>query len=134
MQCLMSCPRLDGSRAGQRAGRILTLIFVLWLLSLADLAFTLWAHAFTPFIEMNPLAAHLLRQGLLPSLIGLKLTTTGIGTWIFWRLRARGQAEFALWGLVMVYTMLAVRWSQYTTAAAGERPDVPEQQIAQADV
>ena len=32
------------------------LIAVLWLLSLADLIFTLWAHLFTHFQELNPIA------------------------------------------------------------------------------
>src|SRR5256885_11850443 len=72
-----------GLFGSDRSGRIASLLTLLWVLSLADLCFTLWANAFTPFTEMNPVAAHLLRHGLLPSLIGLKLTTTAIGTMIF---------------------------------------------------
>jgi len=39
-----------------------------------------------------------------------------VGTLIFWRIRNHGRAEFALWGLVGVYVILAVRWSTYTTS------------------
>jgi hypothetical protein len=40
----------------RRPRRVGELIGILWMLALADLVFTLWAHTFTPFIEMNPLA------------------------------------------------------------------------------
>lgn len=95
------------------------LLVVLWILSLADLAFTLWAHLFTPFQEANPIARALLDNNLLPSLVLMKLVLTGIGTIIFWRLRHHGRAELALWGMVLVYVMLTVRWSDYTLSTIG---------------
>ena len=52
----------------------------MWLLSLADLFFTIWAHLFTPFREMNPIAGALLGRGLIPSLVIYKLTVTLLGT------------------------------------------------------
>jgi hypothetical protein len=100
-----------------RHRRVAELIAVLWMLSLADLCFTLWAHFFTPFNELNPVANFMLRRGLVLSLILFKLVVTAIGTRIFWRLRQHGRAELALWALVGVYVLLTVQWSQYTTSA-----------------
>jgi hypothetical protein len=100
-----------------RHRRMAELIAILWALSLVDLSFTLWAHFFTPFHELNPLASFMLKRGLLPSLILFKLVVTAIGTRIFWRLRKHGRAELALWAIVGVYVLLAVRWSTYTTSA-----------------
>ena len=90
-------------------------ICVLWLLSVADLFFTLWAHLFTPFHEVNPIAAALLDADQLASLILLKLILTTIGATIFWRLRDHSRAEAALWLVVAAYVLLAFRWSAYTS-------------------
>jgi DMSO/TMAO reductase YedYZ heme-binding membrane subunit len=100
-----------------RHRRMAELIGVLWVLSLADLFFTLWAHFFTPFNELNPVANFMLSRGLVPSLILFKLVVTAIGTRIFWRLRHHGRAELALWALVGVYVLLTVHWGEYTTNA-----------------
>ena len=100
-----------------RTRRVFHLIAILWLLGLADLFFTIWAHLFTPFHELNPVASLMLENNLIPSLILFKLVVTAIGTSIFWRLRHVGRAEFALWGMVGVYVMLTIRWSTYTTNA-----------------
>src|SRR4051812_34775820 len=100
-----------------RSRRVANLIATLWILSLADLFFTLWAHFFTPFHELNPLARYFLVQNLIPSLILFKLVVTAIGASIFWRLRQHPHAEAALWAIVGIYVMLAIRWGSYTTAA-----------------
>jgi Domain of unknown function (DUF5658) len=100
-----------------RTRRVAQLIAVLWLLALADLFFTLWAHFFTAFHELNPVANLMLENNLIPSLILFKLVVTAIGTSIFWRLRRFARAEFALWLLVGVYVVLAMRWSNYTDHA-----------------
>ena len=99
---------------GCRARRVAELIAVLWLLSLADLVFTIWAELFTPFCELNPLAAHLLHHGRITALIAGKVALTGLGAAIFWRLRRHARAELALWLVVMVYVVLTIRWSDYT--------------------
>jgi hypothetical protein len=101
----------------RRHRRVAELIAVLWMLALADLCFTLWAHFFTPFNELNPLANYMLRRNLVPTLILYKLVVTAIGTQIFWRLRNHGRAEIALWGMVGAYVVLAMRWSAYTSTA-----------------
>ncbi len=97
--------------------RVAQLLMLLWLLSISDLALTLWADRFTPFRELNPAAHFLLRTGQVPALVMVKLALTALGTSIFWRLRNYRRAEAALWLIVTVYVLLAARWSDYTAAA-----------------
>jgi len=99
---------------GSRARRVTQGIAILWVLSLADLFFTVWAHTFTPFDELNPVAAALLNQGLFGMLVTLKIGLTFLGVTIFWRLRGHGHAELAMWVVVLVYVLLTIRWSGYT--------------------
>jgi Domain of unknown function (DUF5658) len=105
----------DSSTPRARTRRMAQGICVLWLLSVADLFFTLWAHLFTPFHEVNPLAAVFLDTDQLAALVLMKLILTTVGATIFWRLRDHSRAEAALWLVVAAYVLLAVRWSAYTT-------------------
>jgi hypothetical protein len=98
-----------------RTRRTVELLLVLWLLAMADLFFTIWAHLFTPFQELNPWASHLLHHNNLVALILFKVGLTGLGTMIFWGLRKHGRSEIALWLVVLVYVALAFRWHDYTT-------------------
>lgn len=93
-------------------------LFLLWTLSMFDLIFTLWAHRFTPFIEINPLASRLLGQGLLGGVVGLKFGMMLIGSLLFWHARKSPRTELAIWGLVFVFTLLMIRWSNYTVEAS----------------
>lgn len=97
-----------------RARRVFQLLGVLWLLSMSDLIFTLWAHFFTPFYELNPIARSLLAGHQVAALVLMKLSLTAAGACIFWRLRHNARAELALWGVVFVYVLLTFRWSGYT--------------------
>jgi hypothetical protein len=106
-------PFID-DRRGRRIGELLG---ILWVLSLADLGFTLWAQSFTRFVELNPLVAPLLHDGRFCTLILMKVGLTAFGATVFWRLRAHGRAEVALWGVVGCYVALAFRWSAYTLGA-----------------
>jgi hypothetical protein len=101
-----------------RPRRIAELIGILFLLSLSDLVFTLWAHVFTPFHELNPIARSLLNSGRIPELIAGKLLLTMLGAAIFWTLRRHLRAEMALWCVIGVYVALAFRWADYTLAYA----------------
>ena len=100
-----------------RHRRIFELLGVLWLLSLADLFFTLWAHRFTQFYELNPIARALLHDGTIASLVLFKVTLTTFGTAIFWRIRRLLRTEIALWAVVGVYTLLAIHWFHFTHGA-----------------
>jgi hypothetical protein len=101
------------------------LVAALWVLSLADLVFTLWAHRFTTcFGELNPVADALLRRNLIPSVVLLKLVTTAIGATIFWRLRTHTHARLALCLLVLAYLALLFQWSNYTDLAMAAAPSL----------
>jgi hypothetical protein len=98
-----------------RTRRTVELLAVIWLLAMADLFFTIWAHIFTPFMELNPFARGLLHHNQLTVLIASKVALTGFGTAIFWRLRQHRMAELGLWLVAVVYVALAFRWSDYTS-------------------
>ena len=100
---------------GTRARRVYQGIAILWLLSLSDLFFTLWAHTFTAFDELNPIAAALLDHGMFGLLVMMKVGLTFLGATFFWRLRGHTRAEIALWAVVLAYVLLTIRWSSYTT-------------------
>src|SRR2546430_16657688 len=95
----MSSLLVANSTVYPRSRRVAQALAVLWVLALADLLLTIWAHIFTPFSEMNPLADALLGIGF-PPLVSFKLTTTLIGPLIFWRLPNHARSELMLWGLV----------------------------------
>jgi hypothetical protein len=100
-----------------RARRIAELLIVLCLLSMADLVFTIWAQLFTPFYELNPLARGMLSSHAFFNLVVMKVTLTGFGAAIFWRLRSFWRVELALWVVVALYVCLAIRWNNYTVEA-----------------
>jgi hypothetical protein len=113
----MSWPTPISFIDGHRYRRVGELLGILWMLSLADLFFTLWAHRFTPFVELNPIAALMLQGGAIGLLICFKVTLTAAGSTLFWRTRNHGRSEAALWGIVLVYVALAFQWSHYTHGA-----------------
>ena len=111
-----------GHAPSRRTGELL---LALWVLSIADLFFTVWAHLFTPFKEMNPIADAMLGRGLIPSLVIYKLTVTLLGTAIFCALRdhARRGSHYGDWssftrclrcGGMITPTSLPRRWPTIT--------------------
>lgn len=117
-----------------RAERCFVLMVMIWVLSGADLFFTVWAHQFTPFVEGNPVAA-MLFQGMpgggeagvdrpladYAAVGGLKLVTLVAGTWILWPLRRTVQAEVGLWVLLVAFGYLMGLWSSYTRVFLNDR-------------
>src|SRR4051812_45195766 len=106
--------RLSDWVGDRRSRYTAELLAILWILALADLFFTVWAHLFTPFTELNPLARLMLVRNMLLALVLYKLTVTLIGSTIFWRLRGHRCAGLALLAVILVYVFLAMRWSDYT--------------------
>jgi hypothetical protein len=98
-----------------RTRRTIELLTIVWVLALSDLFFTLWAHRFTAFEELNPLASMLLEHHFVASMAAFKVLLTAMGTAIFWFLRKHTQSEIALWAVMFVYVALMVRWSDYTS-------------------
>ncbi|HXE56278.1 MAG TPA: DUF5658 family protein [Tepidisphaeraceae bacterium] len=104
-------------RPETRSRRIAVLLGVLWLLAFADLFFTVWAHQFTRFEELNPIARRILHTNSLLALVIYKVVLTGIATLIFWSFRKHRIAELGTWLVVIAYLALTLRWSDYTQNA-----------------
>lgn len=91
-----------------RARRVAILIFVLIVLNIVDLAFTLVAATFTMFGEDNPIARNVVAFPTL--LVCYKAFLILFSCGIFWKLRMRTITQLACWLCVGVYTILAVFW------------------------
>jgi hypothetical protein len=104
--------------ASDRHRRVVELLGLLWLLSLADLFLTIWAHRFMAVDELNPIARAMLHRGTLGALVLFKVLMTGLGTAIFWSVRGHGRAELGLWMVVLIYVALGVRWSHILLGAS----------------
>jgi hypothetical protein len=111
MRAFLSLPSIDEGRTR----RTVELLTIVWVLGLSDLFFTIWAHRFTAFKELNPIASMLLQHHFVASLAVFKVLLTAMGTAIFWFLRKHTRSEIALWAVMFVYVALMVRWSDYTS-------------------
>lgn len=92
--------------------QMMVLLPILWGLCIADLWFTVWAHVYTPFYELNPIANHLLENNL-GSLIAFKIGLTLFGSSIFWWLRKHKSSRIAVWTLMVIYSCLMLDWMHY---------------------
>jgi hypothetical protein len=101
---------IDDAR-GRRVGELLG---VVWLLALSDLVFTIWAHRFTHFFELNPIARMFLQQDWVTGLILFKVAVTLFGTIVLWRVRHYRTTEWAMCAATGVYVQLMFRWATYT--------------------
>jgi hypothetical protein len=115
-----------------RVRRIVILLALLWTVSMADLGLTLWAARFSAFRELNPVAASFLASHQLFGVIAWKISLMLVATLTFWLARKRLSTELALWGLIAVFMLLAVRWSQFTRDAMAQTQGAPTDQVASA--
>ncbi|MFH1746041.1 MAG: DUF5658 family protein [Planctomycetota bacterium] len=95
-----------------RPRRIAVLMISIWVLSAADLAFTLQEADSLYFTEMNPIAARLLDSPA-HALVLYKLTLLMTGTVILTFLWRHTVAELACWFLLASCFYVAVRWYAY---------------------
>jgi len=102
-------PRLL-NRLQHRDVRILIMLFVVALLNLVDLAYTLFAHNIQMLDELNPVAQSFLSTGLTSSLISYKLLMMLCGFTLLWKARRSRLVIPACWLLMAVYFSLAVVW------------------------
>lgn len=102
-----------------RPRRIAELLIVLWIIGLSDLGLTLWAHLYTPFTELNPLAALFLRNNALVTLAMFKCACMLIATFALWLTRHTRRCELTIWAMTVLYFALLMRWSVYTQGALG---------------
>lgn len=95
-----------------RPRRILLILALVWVSSIFDLGFTLAESAQGHFVEMNPIAAHLL-GGPAYRLVLYKFALIGTGSLILLWLRRTAAAEWGCWFLLAAHAYLGVRWWMY---------------------
>jgi len=95
----------------RRARRVVLILVLLWIVSVFDLVFTLFAHRLGGFQEANPVAELLIGNSI--GLIGFKFTMLVCASAIFFVLRRHVWAEIGCWLMAVVYTCLAFVWLYY---------------------
>lgn len=98
-----------------RTKRVIILLVMLFIMSITDLFFTLWAHYIRHFQELNPFAKLLLDNHAIFPLVISKICLTSLGIMIFWSLRRYLRAEVGLWLCIILYTALTIRWVIFAT-------------------
>jgi len=96
-----------------RPRRVVSLLVLVWVLNLFDLAYTIQAHRTGHFHELNPIARDLLDRPW--ALAGFKLAAVSAGSMILLSLRRHRLTELATWFLLLAYTALAIRWLDVCT-------------------
>lgn len=100
---------VDSTRG--RPQRIVFLLIAIWVLNAFDLGFTLFAHRFGFFTELNPVAARMLDSAHL--LAAYKGGLLVAGSAILLSLRRHAIAELGCWFLLASYVYVACRWYVY---------------------
>lgn len=103
-----------------RAIRVGTLLAVVALLNIVDVAYTVFANHIGMLNEMNPIAESFLSAGLLPSLICFKALMLISGLWMIWKSRKSRLAVPACWTLVIAYAGLGVIWYLWAQTVTAE--------------
>jgi len=101
-----------------RARRVVTVLFALAALGLADLAFTLTFMTTTGMAEANPLARTMIALGGAPQLIRFKLLTILVSSYFLWLVRHHRAAERSAWILFAALVGLSIHWVQYVDTMA----------------
>lgn len=94
-----------------RATRVLLLVIAIWILSVFDLTFTLFATRIGGFHELNPVARLFIGNG--QALILYKIGVTLAGTAVLLAFRRRRLTEIGCWLLFIAQAVLAGIWAAY---------------------
>jgi hypothetical protein len=94
-----------------RPRRTLTLILVVWVLNLFDLAFTISAYTIGNFDELNPIAAHFVHDPVLLTLY--KVALVALASVILIRYRHHWFCELGCWTAGGMYLAINLLWLQY---------------------
>ncbi len=100
-----------------RERRVFLLVFLVFMLSLGDLANTMTYLRWMGMEEMNPIAAFVIKSGSMFSLVLFKLGSVLTCISIILLVRHRWQGEFAAWIAAMVLIALTCYWSVYSADA-----------------
>ena len=94
-----------------RSHRVILLVMGIWMLNGFDLAFTVIAYQQGMLHEENPLARHMLRNGM-PSIVLFKIGLVLIGSYPLLRFRTARITELGSMVILVAYAMLAMHWSE----------------------
>jgi hypothetical protein len=94
----------------KRQGRVVALLAVFGVLSVADLAATLAASHYLEIGELNPVAATMLEHGSVLGVGMLKLFSVSAFAGIVFTLRQRAVAEWLSWGAVTALGVVVTLW------------------------
>lgn len=108
-----------------RAVRVVMLLAVVVVLSLADLYMTLAHVTGAGMLEENPLARRVMAFDSPALVVAWKGATAGIGVALLFAIRRRLSAELGAWACVLILTWLTIRWEQYAAHVADLTPYLP---------
>ena len=95
-----------------RPRRVIGLLLIIWTLNIADLGFTIQESDQRLFLELNPVAANMLKCPPIV-LIAYKVTLVLVASAILIRLRRHRVVELSCWFLLAVYGYVGIRWNIY---------------------
>ena len=95
-----------------RPRRVLWVLAAVWVLNGFDLGFTIVAHAYGHFTELNPIAAGMLSQPWY-YVTAFKFISLSGGSIILLMLCRHKVAELGSWLLLTAYLFVAIRWYDY---------------------
>lgn len=95
-----------------RPRRILLVLACVWVLNFFDLKYTLMESSRTCFVEMNPIAAWLIRQPDI-ALVAYKVCLVLLGSSILLAQRHNRLAELGCWFLMATYSGVVLHWGVY---------------------
>ncbi len=117
-----------------RGFRVVALLAVVAILSLADLYMTMTHVLSVGMLEQNPVARVIMAYGSPTGLVVWKRVTVGFAVWVMYRLRGRPSAEIGALFCVCVLTWLTFRWATYNDQVSQLTEDLrgldPEQEPA----
>jgi hypothetical protein len=94
-----------------RAHRVVLLVLGIWLLNGFDLVFTILSHQNGVLDEENPVARHILRNGI-GSIVMFKIGLVLVGSYPLLRFRTARITELGSIVILVAYAVLALHWSE----------------------
>ena len=120
----LALPKQTPGSARGRSCRVVTLIFTIVLLSMADLYITLLYLHSGGMGEANPVARWIMGHGSPSLLVAWKLGTVAVAVALFYWTRRTRTAELGAWFCVVLLTWLTIRWHAYSEEAPGLIPSM----------
>lgn len=108
---------LEAPSVRARGRRVLLLMGLVTILSIGDLIVTLTFLRSTGMVELNPLAAFVIRNQSVAGLIFFKIGSVLMSVSILTMIRHTRRGEIAAWVAASILVALTFHWSEYTDGA-----------------